>query len=186
MPLPEPISQPAIADRIFLIRGQRVMIDRDLADLYGVETKHLNRQVRRNAGRFPPTFMFPLTAAERAEVVTICHHLQHLKFSRVLPRAFTEYGVVMLASVLNNERAVRISVSITEAFIRLRRMVASQADLAEKLAKLEGRVDKHDVEIRAVIDALRKMLTPPAGPRPVIGFTPPPKGKRRAKRPKAA
>ena len=123
MTMPEPVSQPAIADRIFLIRGQRVMIDRDLAQLYGVETKYLNRQVRRNAGRFPPTFMFQLTVRERNEVVTIWHHLAPLKFSRVLPYAFTEYGVVMLASVLNSERAIAINIHIMRVFTRLRELM---------------------------------------------------------------
>ena len=87
----EPVSQPAIADRIFLIRGQRVMIDRDLAQLYGVETKYLNRQVRRNPGRFPPTFMFQLTQQERRELVPICHRFESMKHPGTPPLAFTEH-----------------------------------------------------------------------------------------------
>ena len=96
-----------IEDRILVIRGQKVMLDRDLAKLYGVETKHLNRQVRRNLARFPAEYMFRLTAKEKAEVVTNWHHLRSLKFSHQLPYAFTEHGVAMLSAVLSSPRAIR-------------------------------------------------------------------------------
>jgi hypothetical protein len=164
--------QPAISERIFLLRGQRVMIDRDLAELYGVETKHLNRQVRRNPLRFPPEFMFPLTIAEKNELVTICHRFETLKHSVALPLAFSEHGVAMLASVLNSERAARISVGIVQAFVRLRRMVLAQIGLEKKLEELECRVDRHDGEIAAIFDAIRSLIDPPKGPIKEIGFKP--------------
>jgi hypothetical protein len=105
-----------IARRILLLRGHRVMLDADLAELYGVPTKALNQAVRRNKDRFPPDFMFRLTKQEKTEVVTNCDHLQKLKFSPVLPYAFTEHGAVMLANILNAPRAIKVSVYVVRAF----------------------------------------------------------------------
>jgi len=162
-----------IEERILVIRGQRVMLDADLAQLYGVKTKVLNQAVRRNATRFPPDFMFRLSHAEKKEVVTVCDHLQGLRFSPVLPRAFTEHGAIMAASVLNSERAVRVSVYVVRAFVRLRQALAAHKELGRKLAALEGRLDRHDEEIAALLEAIRELMAPPPAPRRGrIGFRP--------------
>src|SRR3989338_11074066 len=113
------IPQETIEQRIFLIRHQKVMIDKDIAELYGVETKHLNRQVKRNIQRFPEEFMFQLNVEERNQLVSICHRFKTMKDSSSLPYAFTEHGVAMLASVLKSDRAVKISINIIKAFVKL-------------------------------------------------------------------
>jgi hypothetical protein len=152
---------------ILLIRGEKVMLDSDLAELYGVETKRLNEQVRRNLSRFPSDFMFQLTDAEKSEVVANCDHLARLKFSPHLPFAFTEHGALMLANVLNSERAALTSVHVVRAFVRLRQMLASNAELARKLAALEN---KYDAQFKVVFDAIRQLMTPPEPKRREIGF----------------
>jgi len=117
------IPHKEIVRRIFFIRGQRVMLDSDLAELFGVQTKQLNRQVRRNIRRFPPEFMFRLTKQEKEELVPIWHQLKKMKYSHVLPYAFTEYGVAMLASVLRSERAIKMSIIIVKTFVKLREIM---------------------------------------------------------------
>jgi len=153
-----------------MIRGQKVMLDADLAELYGVTTKRLNEQVKRNRARFPTDFMFQLTAEEKAEVVANCDHLARLKFSPALPAAFTEHGAIMAASVLNSARAVEMSIFVVRAFVRLRQMLASNVELARKLATLER---KYDAQFRVVFEAIRELMTPPEPKkkRP-IGFGP--------------
>ena len=121
---------PSVEQSILLIRGHRVMLDADLARLYGVSTKRLNEQVKRNGSRFPKDFMFRLTAKERNEVVANCDHLQHLKFSSTLPHAFTEHGTIMLASVLNSRRAVEVSVFVVRAFVKLREKLSVHRKVA--------------------------------------------------------
>ena len=111
----------AIQKRILLIRGQKVIIDADLADAYGVPTRRLNEQVKRNKDRFPEDFMFQLSIEEKAEVIARCDHLEKLKFSKARPFAFTEYGAIMAASVLNSSRAVEVSVFVVRAFVAFRR-----------------------------------------------------------------
>ena len=143
------------------------MLDTDLAVLYGVPTKALNQAVKRNGSRFPPDFMFQLTDAEKAEVVTNCDHLRHLRFSPHLPYAFTEHGALMLANVLNSERAAQTSVQVVRAFVRLRQMLASHADLARKLDALER---KYDRQFKVVFEAIRQLMTPPQTKRREIGF----------------
>lgn len=156
---------------ILLIRGQKVMVDADLAKLYGVTTKRLNEQVRRNRDRFPEDFMFQLTAEEKAEVVANCDHLKNLRFSPVLPLVFTEHGALMLASVLNSPKAVEMSLFIVRAFIRMREVLSAQKDLAQKLAELERKSSQHDAEIQAIIRALRELMAPPPEkPKRPIGF----------------
>lgn len=150
-----------------MIRGHKVMLDADLADLYKIPTKALNQAVKRNRDRFPWDFMFQLTKAEKAEVVTDCDHLQRLKFSPTLPYAFTEHGAVMLANVLNSQVAIQVSIQIVRAFIRLREAVASHKDLARRLDQLEK---KYDVQFRVVFDAIRKLMTPPEPKKRKIGF----------------
>ena len=164
------IPQETIEKRIFLIRNQKVMIDRDLAELYGVETKHLNRQVKRNIQRFPEEFMFQLSIEERNQLVTICHRLKTMKHSSSLPYVFTEHGVAMLASVLKSDRAVKISIHIIKAFVKLREMLSTHKELANKLAQLERKIENHDEEIRLIFDAIRQLMTPPEPRKKQIGF----------------
>jgi len=156
-----------IEQAILQIRGLRVMIDADLAMLYGVTTKVLNQAVKRNKDRFPGDFMFQLTSEEKMEVVTNCDHLSRLRFSPVLPYAFTEHGVLMLANILNSERAVRVSVQIVRTFIRLRETLSTHADLARKLTEMEK---KYDSQFKVVFDALRALMAPPVKPKRKIGF----------------
>jgi len=125
--------------RILLIRGHRVMLDSDLADVYGTTTKALNQAVKRNTERFPADFMFQLTQSERLEVVTNCDHLHKLKYSPVLPFAFTEHGAIMLASVLNSPIAIRASIAVVRAFIRFREVLINHKELAGRFAELEKR-----------------------------------------------
>lgn len=156
-----------IETRILLIRGHKVMLDADLAAVYGTTTKALNQAVKRNADRFPPDFMFQLTRREKNEVVTNCDHLQKLKFSPALPYAFTEHGAVMLASVLNSPVAVQASIQVVRAFIHLREILATHKELARKLAELE---QKYDKQFKVVFDAIRELMAPPKKEQKQIGF----------------
>jgi len=169
----ELVPQEVIENRIFLIRGHKVIIDRDLAELYGVETKYMNRQVRFNKDRFPKEFMFRLTSGEQNELVQICHRFETMKHSSSMPYVFTEHGVAMLSSVLNSKRAIRINILIIKTFVKLREIITTHKELAHKLAELEGKIEKHDTEIRAIFDAIRQLMAPPPGPpKPKIGFHP--------------
>ena len=156
---------------ILLIRGMKILIDADLAALYGVSTKRLNEQVKRNQRRFPGDFMFRLTATEKAEVVANCDHLVKLKFSRVLPFAFTEHGSLMAATVLNSPRAIDMSLYVIRAFLKLRQMTGMHAALALRLVEMESKLVQHDQEIASVVRAIRHLSAP--DPLPVqrrIGF----------------
>ena len=161
-----------VASRILLIRGQRIMLDADLARLYGVSTKRLNEQVKRNRSRFPADFMFRLTLKEKAKVVATCDHLPRLKFSAALPYAFTEHGALMLASVLNTPRAVEVSLFVVRAFVKLREKLSAHRTLALKLMELERKIQSHDEQIRSLFDAIRGLMRPPEPPRRRIGFHP--------------
>src|SRR5258708_25035166 len=130
---------------------ERVILDADLAALYGVSTKRLNEQVKRNRSRFPAAFMFQLTADEKAEGVANCDHLRRLKFSPNLPYVFTQHGTIMGANVLNSERAVHATVAVVRAFIRLREMISSNPELSRRLDDLEG---KYDCQFKVVFDAI--------------------------------
>lgn len=165
---PLPLEQ--ITAKVLVIRGQRVLVDADLADLYGVPTKVLNQAVKRNLQRFPEDFMFQLTSVEKEEVVTICDHLSNLKFSRGLPYAFTEHGAIQAANVLNSRQAVEVGVHVVRAFVRLRQLLVSNAELARKLAAMEK---KYDSEFKVVFTAIRELMTPSEQrkKRP-IGFSP--------------
>ncbi|MFA6320871.1 MAG: ORF6N domain-containing protein [Candidatus Omnitrophota bacterium] len=168
-------SQNATLDRnekrIFLIRGFKVMMDRDLAELYGVKTKHLNRQVKRNIHRFPKEFMFQLTRKEMDELVPIWHQFKSMKHSYVMPYAFTEHGVAMLSSVLNSEKAIKINIGIIKTFMRLREVISTHKELAHKLAELERKIDKHDADIGLIFEAIRQLMEPPPEqPKRQIGF----------------
>lgn len=156
--------------KILLIRGKKVMIDNDLAELYDVPTKRLNEQVKRNIKRFPEDFMFQLTAAEKEEVVANCDHLKNLKFSKNLPYAFTEHGAVMLASVLNSDRAIAVNIRIVRIFTQMREMLLTHKDILLKLEQLEKKTTGHDDQIALIFEYLKQLLTPPQEPRPAIGF----------------
>ena len=163
-----------IENRILTMRGQKVMIDADLADLYGVQTKRLNEQVRRNRERFPDDFMFQLTQAEKDDVVANCDHLAKLKFAAALPLAFTEHGALMVSAILNTPRAVEVSVYVVRAFVQLREVLASNKELARQLKALEQRIERklmtHDQAIAGIIDTLRQLMSPTTTAKRRIGF----------------
>ena len=168
--MPSVIPQEIIKQKILMIRGQRVMLTIDIARLYGVTPKRLNEQIRRNKHRFPSDFMFQLTKKEVKEVAANCGHLRQLKFAPILPYAFTEHGVLMLANVLNSVQAIHVSVQIIRAFIHLREILANNKELAHKLVQLENKIEKHDEEIQAIFTAIRQLMTPPDPPKRRIGF----------------
>ena len=164
------IPSVSIEKKIILLRGQKVLLDSDLAALYNVETKALNRAVKRNRERFPDDFMFQLDLSEadallrsRFQIGTL-NRGQNIKY---LPYAFTEQGVAMLSSVLHSPRAVSVNIEIMRAFVRIRQWLASNAELAHKLAELEK---KYDVQFKIVFDAIRELMRPPESPRKQIGF----------------
>lgn len=161
-----------IQQRILLIRGEKVILDSDLAEAYGVTTKVLNQAIRRNSARFPPDFMFRLTRREKQKVVTNCDHLQSLKYSPVSPCAFTEHGAIMAASVLNSAKAVAVSVFVVRAFVRLREMISRHKELARKIAELERKFGNHDEQIMVLVEAIEQLMNPklPSKTRR-IGFT---------------
>jgi hypothetical protein len=159
-----------VMSKILLIRGKKVMIDRDLAELYGVPTKRLNEQVKRNIKRFPEDFMFQLTEEEKEEVVAFCDHLKTLKYSPVLPNVFTEYGAVMLASVLNSDRAIDVNIQIVRIFTQMREMLITNQEILLKLELLESKVTGHDEDIQLIFGYLKQLLNPPQEPRPRVGF----------------
>lgn len=155
-----------IEQTIFLIRGEKVMLDSDLAELYGVTTANLNKAVSRNLDRFPPDFMFQLT---KDEFENLIFHFGTSSWggTRKLPRVFTEQGIAMLSGMLKSKRAVRVNVEIMRAFVRMRQMMASHKDLVRRLDALE---QKYDAKFKAVFDAIRKLMTPPEKPARRIGF----------------
>ncbi len=158
-----------IAQSIHFLRGQRIMLDRDLAFLYGVTTGNLNKAVKRNSERFPSDFMFRLTAKE-SEILRFQIGISSWGGRRVLPYAFTEQGVAMLSSVLKSARAVKVNVAIMRAFVKLREALETNRELAKKFSELEQRVGKHDDEITAIIDAIRQLMATPKKPAREIGF----------------
>ena len=160
-----------IEQRILLIQGEKVIVDADLAEFYGVPTKRLNEQVKRNKDRFPNDFMFQLSAEEKSEVVANCDHLSKLKYSSSLPYVFTEHGAIMAASVLNSPRAVEVSVFIVRAFIKLRRMIAENKELSRKIVKIERHLAEHDNQIMELVKAIKQLLKPdPLPKKRRIGF----------------
>jgi len=182
----EIIPTEQIALRIRHFRGEKVLLDFDLAALYGVETRALNQAVRRNADRFPADFMFQLSSEETetlSQLVTpsvaghdVSNSSQIVMSSgkyrgkRYRPYAFTEQGVAMLSSVLNSESAVKMNIAIMRAFVQLRRALETNRELARKFSELERRIDKHDAEIDAILEAIRQLMAPPEKPRREIGF----------------
>ncbi len=159
-----------IEQKIYLIRGEKVMLDADLAHLYGVTTKRLNEQVKRNADKFPEDFAFQLTAEEygvlsnRSQIAT---GSQKHRDPRFMPWVFTEHGAIMAATVLNSKQAVAMSVYVVRTFIRLRQMLATHKDLSRKLAEMEK---KYDAQFKVVFDAIRQLMSPPETKKRKIGF----------------
>ena len=165
----------AVTESIHTVRGQRVILDTDLAGLYGVPTKVLNQAVKRNQQRFPAEFMFQLTPGEykalRSQFVTLNKGRgQHRKY---LPYAFTEYGAIMAANVLNSPSAVQMSVQVIQAFVRLRRAIVDYKELAARLDAVERKVESHDETIKALFAAIRQLMAPPEPKRKRIGFVKP-------------
>lgn len=156
-----------IEQAILWIRKRRVMLDTDLAALYGVPTKVLNQAVKRNRERFPRDFMFRLNRREKEKVVTDCDHLSRLRYSPALPQAFTEHGAVMLASVLNSPKAIEVSLKVVRTFLRLREMFSSHVELTRRLDELEQR---HGKQLTQVFAILRELLAPAEGGGKRIGF----------------
>ena len=163
------ISIEKIENSIYLIRGEKVMLDRDLASLYGVSTAALNQAMRRNRERFPKDFMFQLTAAELVEMnrSQIVIGSQKHRDPRSRPYAFTEQGVAMLSSVLRSKRAITANIEIMRAFVKLRQLLASNKELARRLDELEGKYEK---QFKIVFDAIRRLMTTPVPDRKEIGF----------------
>ena len=164
------IAIESVTRSILFLRGQKVILDRDLAVLYGVTTGNLNKAVNRNRNRFPSDFMFQLTAEEAERLIFQFGISKGRGGLRHLPYAFTEQGVAMLSSVLKSECAVRVNISIMRAFVKLREALETNRELARKFSELEKRVGKHDEEIGAIIDAIRQLMAPPEKPRREIGF----------------
>jgi ORF6N domain len=164
-----------VDSKIFVLRGQRVILDRDLAELYGVQVRQLNQQAKRNAKRFPPAFRFQLSPHElkilrSQNVISSEGH----GGTRYLPYAFTEHGAIMAATVLNSERAIEMSVFVVLAFVRMRRAIAGNRNVLTKLAELERRLEGHDTDIQDLMNAIRELMSPPEPTRSRIGFEAPP------------
>ena len=160
-----------IESKIFLIRGQKVMLDRDLAALYGVATRQLKRQVNRNKKRFPDDFMFQLTKKDYSNIRCQIGTLKWGQHAKYLPYAFTEQGVAMLSSVLNSEKAAEVNIQIMRAFVKLRKVLAANKDLTYLFKELKHKVDQHDVEIGLIIRAIEKMISAEPEHKGRIGFT---------------
>lgn len=159
-----------IASRILMIRDQKVMIDSDIAELYGVTTKRLNEQVKRNIGRFPANFMFELTKEEKAQVVANCDHLEKLKFSPVLPKVFTEHGIMMVANVLTSERAIQVSIQIIEVFIRMREILTDNLSLKLEVEEIKKKLENQSKNIELVFNYLDELIEKNNKPRKKIGY----------------
>jgi len=165
------IPQEAIEQKIYLLRRQKVMIDRDLASLYRVSTGRLNEQVKRNIKRFPGDFMFQLTKEEfeywKSQFAISNSDKMGLRHR---PYVFTEQGVAMLSSVLNSERAIQVNVAIMRAFVKLRQILSTNKELAHKLGQLERKIEKHDTEIQGIFEAIRQLMAPAEKSKRRIGF----------------
>lgn len=172
------LTQEAIISKIYLVRGQKIMIDRDLAELYGVETKRLKEAVRRNINRFPPDFLFEMSKKEfgdwRTQNATSKEDKQGLRHA---PFCFTEQGVTMLSCILSSERAIAVNIQVIRVFSKMREMLLTHNDILIKLEQMEkktikqgGKLQKHDQDIRLIFEYLKELLNPPQEPRPRVGF----------------
>jgi hypothetical protein len=161
-----------VMDKIYLVRGQKVMLDRDLAELYGVETKRLKEAVRRNMSRFPEDFMFEMNVEEfenwRTQNATSKQDRQGLRYA---PFCFTEQGVTMLSCILNSERAIAVNIQIIRIFTRMREVLLTHKDILLKLEQLEQKTSSHNADIQLIFEYLKELLSPPQEPRNMIGFT---------------
>lgn len=156
---------------ILTIRGSKILIDADLAGIYGVETRALNQAVKRNSERFPKDFIFQLNAEEKLEVITNCDHLARLKFAKSLPFAFTEHGALMAATVLNSPQAVAMSVYVVRAFIQMREQLAANREILKRLTEIDKTLLEHDSVLRDIYRKLLPLLQPPPDPpKRRIGF----------------
>lgn len=167
------ISEELILTKIYLIRGQKVMLDRDLAELYNVETRVFNQAVKRNINRFPDDFCFQLTIEEeeeRSRSQTVILNKGRGSNTKYLPYAFTEQGVAMLSSVLNSELAIKVNIQIIRIFTRMREMLSTHKDILLKLDEIEKKIGIHDQEIQVIFEYLKQLLDPPNPPRRRIGF----------------
>lgn len=168
------LSEAQIYSTIIFLRGKRVIVDADLAEFYGVSTKVLNQAVKRKIRRFPEDFVFRITKKEKEYVVTSCDHLKKLKFSPYLPYAFTEYGAVMAANVLNSQIAEQASIQVVRVFIKISEILATHKELANKIdkleRKLESRLHKHDKDIHILFSAIKQLMEPVNPPRKRIGY----------------
>lgn len=166
-----PFTDETLISKIFLIRKQKIMVDRDLAELYGIETKHLKQAVRRNLNRFPKDFMFVMNASEfrnwRSHNVTSSSDKQGLRYA---PFCFTEQGVTMLSCVLNSERAIAVNIQVIRIFTRMREMLLTHKDILLQLDKIEQKLTGHDSQIERIFHYLKQLLNPPLPPRQRIGF----------------
>ncbi len=156
--------------KIYLIREQKVMMDFDLAELYGIETKMLKRAVKRNMQRFPPDFMFELSQDEQTSLRRQIGTLKRGEHSKYKPYAFTEQGVAMLSSVLNSPAAIAVNIQVIRVFTRMRALLLTHKDILLQLEKMEKKLGKHDEQIVLVFEYLKKLLSPPQAPRRRIGF----------------
>lgn len=152
------ITDEFLMSKILLIRNQKVMIDRDLAELFGVTTKRLNEQVKRNINRFPNNFMFQLTEIEKQQVVANCDHLKNLKFSSSLPYVFTEHGTMMLGNVLNSDRAIEFSIRIVETFIKMREFLSENLSIKVEIQEIKKKLENHNKNIELVFNYLDELM----------------------------
>jgi hypothetical protein len=166
----EIITDENIISKIYLVRDKKVMLDRDLAEIYGVETRRLNEQVKRNIERFPDHFMFTLTEEEVDAMVSQNAIPSKQVLGGSLPKAFTEHGVLMLANVLRSEQAIKMSIRLIEVFVKIREMMLTNKDILLKLEGIEKSVNEHDENIQVIFEALRQLLDPPKEPRKRIGY----------------
>jgi hypothetical protein len=158
--------------KVRYIRGQKVMLDRDLAELYGVKPIRLREQVKRNIARFPDQFMFQLTPSELRDLVSQNAIPSHSHVGGTLPYAFTEHGILMLANVLRSEQAIAVSIRIIDIFVRMRQVMFTHKDILLRLEQLERRIGEHGTDIQSIFEYLKQLLTPPSEPRKQIGYKP--------------
>jgi hypothetical protein len=164
------IHEKTLADKIYFIRGQKVMIDKDLAELYGVYAKNLNKAVKRNIERFPKDFMFQLTAEENESLRFQFGTLKRGAHSKFLPYAFTEQGVAMLSSVLNSKQAIAVNIQIIRVFTKMRELISSNKEILMKLEQLEKKVGHNSEDIEEIFSALRDLVNPELIPRKTVGY----------------
>jgi phage regulator Rha-like protein len=164
------IPDQLVMNKIYFIRGQKVMLDRDLAELYDIKPIRLREQVKRNISRFPENFMFQLSEREVNAMVSQNAIPSRKHLGGYLPYAFTEHGILMLANVLRSERAIQVSIQIIEIFVKIREMLLTHKDILLQLEKMEKKLTGHDDDIQLIFKYLKQLLTPPQSPRPKIGF----------------